>query len=810
MNKRNSTLRIVLLTASVALLPLLATACNSAPAEPQLPSQDITPGITATVTTEPMAVPTTAPVPEATTVPTATSIPDTTSVPTATPVPKSTQAPTVTPTPDTTQAPTATPTPVPTATPTPVPVKELPTPLFSKEGGFYQTAFSLTLSCEEDCEIYYTLDGSDPKTSKAAVLYQSAISVYDNTSEPNRHSAVKDITLGDYNPPTDPVDKGIIVRAVSKAKDGTFSEVITNSYFVGKTASYYTDMKVISLVTDSDYLFDPDEGAYVVGTDYYTWLNSDEYEYYETGDNRNPTNYNKDGRESEFPVNIQVFENGKAQYSADVGARISGNWSRSEQQKSIRLYARSEYGSKKMKYTLFGDDLTDATGKVIKKFDKVTLRNGGNDARFLHFRDALIQDLASGLAVDVMASEPYILFIDGEFWGFYLLREKPDGNYIESHYGIPEENVTVIKNGSLESGSEDYVGEYWAFCDWAKTVDMTVDTNYEKFCETIDVQSFMDYMAVETYVCNADWANGGLNNWMVWRSHTIDPSLPKADGKWRFIFYDLDFAANLYGHAETSYQYDCLGSIQAPYSDFSYPEILRNVIKNESFRQAFYENYLRIIDTCFDSEIVNAKITEYASAYGDATCDTYYRFDSAWAAMGYFDGISKLKEFFRLRPTYAKKYLNAYSNTGESFPEESVEGNLLPTVDSWSYYGTAEFSATPADNAFQASVPNATANVWDIQSQAGKFTLEANEQYILTFEASCSKSISFDIGINRYDGSGYPACFWTSTSITPEIKEYTFLITAEAKTYDNWNLCFNFGGGSGVYTVKNAVLKKAE
>jgi len=536
-----------------------------------------------------------------------------------------------------------------------------PVPVFSQNGGFYDNSFLLTLSSDDDTKIYFTTDGTDPRTSRTARVYTQGIYIYDNTNEPNTYSMLKDISLNDYNPPDFQVEKGINVRAVVKTADGSFDPVVTNSYFIGKTASYYSDLRVISLVTDSDYLFDPDTGAYMVGSRYYEWKNSSEYIEYDPGDVQNVTNYNFDGRESEFPVTIQLFEDGKAVYSSDVGARISGNWSRSAFQKSIRLYARKEYGDGKMRYAFF-DGMTDTSGNLINKFDKVTLWNGGNDNHILHFRDAFIQDLAerAGAAVDIMHSEPYILFINGEFWGFYLLREKPEDYYIKSHYSIDDTQVTVIKNGGLESGTEEAYGDYWSLCDWVIHSDMAKEENYQKFCDQMDVNSFADYMAIETYVGNTDWAYGYLNNWMVWRSEIVDPSLEKADKKWRFILYDLDLSSGLYGSRDTAYTYDSLGHIDVPWNDFNYAAMLKSLIKNKTFRNTFFNRYTSIIDNCFAIDNVEALLEEYTTAYREATQTTDYRFGRSWAADSYDDEVENLLDFFRNRPKYAKKYLDVF------------------------------------------------------------------------------------------------------------------------------------------------------
>lgn len=686
---------------------------------------------------------------------------------------------------------------------------ELAGPVFSAEGGFYENAFTLTLSSDAGTTVLYTTDGTDPRTSGTALVYSSGISVYNNTDEPNVYSALTEISLGGYNPPQYNIDKGITVRAVTKTAEGEFSNVITNSYFVGKISKYYQNMKVISMVTDADYLFHEDTGAYMIGSKYYEWLESDEFVQYDAGDVNNVTNYNTSGRETEFPVSIQVIENGQAVYSTDVGARISGNWSRAHAQKSFRLYARKEYGDKQMDYTFF-DELTDSNGNLIDSFDKVTIRNGGNDYQELHFRDALIHDLAKDLACDIMAAEPCILFINGEFWGFYMIREKTDGDYIESHYGIPKEDVAVIKNSDIEEGTEEDLEEFRQFCLWASSADMTIEENYKKLCDTMDIQSFMDYMTVETYINNSDWANEVPNNWEAWHSKTVNPDIPKADGKWRFILYDTEFSTGLYGSESTQYNYDLLNNMSVGDSDFKYPDILRNLCNNEEFRQSFYDNYIHIMETCFDSDAVSKKIDAYAAAYGAVTKDTLMRFGLDWAAWSYDNEVEEFKRYFERRPKYAKRYLNTFCGVETEVSENIASANMLSDTDTWDYYGPADIYADPDQNAFYVNNPELCWNVWDIQSQVSDLYLEDGGLYRLTFEASCTETSDFALGFNRSDGVGWPTCWWHNMTLTPELTTYEFDFTVDGETNDDWRLCFNYGYGKGDFVIKNAVLTKPD
>lgn len=673
-------------------------------------------------------------------------------------------------------------------------------PLFSVNGGFYDSEFQLTLTDDNGNEIYYTTDGSDPRTSDTAKLYTDSIRIYNNTNDPNIYSAIQDITLAEYIPTSEKVEKGIVIRAASKSIGGKFSDVEHNSYFIGKNSSYFKDMKVISMATDSDYLFDNDNGAYMIGSEYYEWLRSPEFTEYDPADTRNPTNYNKEGRESEFPVSIQVIENGEAVYNADLGAKIAGNWTRAAAQKSFRLVTRSEYGDSSIKYPLF-DELTDINGKVIDRFDKVTLWNGGNDYQYLHFRDALIQEIAEDRNVETMGSEPCVLFIDGEFWGFYMLRERVDADYLEAHFGLDKDDVAVLKNGKLDDGLDSDLEEFKQFCIWAISANMANQLNYDKFCETVDVQSFIDYMAIETYINNSDWQSTGVNNWQTWRSKTVHSDIPEANGKWRFVLYDTDISCGLYNSEKNVANYDSLANNGPKSQYYNFSAILKNLIRNDEFRQQFYDSYIDIIDTTFGKTTLNDKITEYVNAYENATRDTLKRFSLGWAEKNYSKEVQLIREFFRSRPDYAKRYLEQYCDESKL----DIDNNLSIT-NFWTYYGEGEFSSDQADNSFTVKVNTAEEKSWSIQSQAKNILLESGKTYTLTFKASCTVPCELPLGFNHNLEGSYPVCWSDKAELTQQLQEFSYTFTIDDETYYDWQLYFNYASTAGTYKIVNPRL----
>ena len=696
-------------------------------------------------------------------------------------------------------------------------------PLFSKEAGFYEDAFELTLSSVQSETIYYTTDGSDPTSSKTAKLYSAPIKIYDNTNDANVLSARTDITIESYYPnerpgyqaPSYKVEKGMVIRAVCKNSSGNFGKVVTNGYYInknyiGNSYSKYSDMKVISVSTDTDNLFDKDNGIYVVGNDYkYT-----NWKY--ANDARHNTNYNW-GKTSalpteqiEKPCNIQVFENGKLAFSQDVGMRISGNYSRGFAQKSLKFYARKEYGKGKMEYE-FIDGLTDINGNPITSFDKITLHNGGSDYPWLHYRDEAVNKMISGMdSITPLSSEGCAVFIDGEFWGFYFIRERRGESFISEHYGIDKDDVLYINtpenNESVASDLKDII-------NFAYENDLSVDANYQKVCNKIDIDSLIDYISVETYVCNADWSGNSTPgeypfywNWDMWRTKTTDPSQDYYDGKWRYVIYDLDQSSGAWGNDDTvttSYKYDHLGNICSDKLWYNSCQLFNELLANDTFRNKFYNRYNEIIDTYFEPSRASQILSEYDSKWSFLIKETKRRFTNAGYYYDYHWNL--ITDFFKNRPSYAKQYLtNKVNRYGGVQGAETVVNRLMNTAN-WHFYTTQGAVASGSFPSVQdqkivctqigTSAHSVSANYEDLGLVQGK-------KYQLRFTASCSSG-NGKILVFIGDHVTYEQYILETIDVTSTPQTFTFC-TDTLPVIKNPNyLSFQYGIETGNYLVSD-------
>lgn len=570
---------------------------------------------------------------------------------------------------------------------------------FSEQGGIYFDEFSLSLSAPDGYEILYTLDGSNPLYSTTAMTYEAPIEIKDNRGQANIVSAVSpDLFCANYNnydkkngldcyikaPDTESVDKCMQVTAVA-VKDGAASEVVTNTYFIGTTASHIKGIKesceaaghelaVINITMNYYDLFDSKDGIYVKGNIFSgsskkEMMTNPKFDAETT--RKLPANYNQRGREWERNAHIDFFEADAAGMelvmSQNCGVRIQGNYSRSDLQKSFRLYAREEYGKKKFKYPIWGDEAVDINGKTLDSFKTFVLRAGGNCAFTSKYNDTFWQDLASEVDCDTKASRPCVVYLNGEYWGLYVLEEDYSDNYYEQHYDVDKDNVVIYKgdaetyatgykmdSGYLPEGVTDdnyYINELYEFFNTHK--DLKSKEDYDAFAEIVDVQSVMDYFAVEVWINNKwDWPG---KNWSMWKvtEESVKPSVTEtaeasndkktdkddgskssseyADGKWRFSLYDIEFGgvsgksdAKTNTVKEDNYKPNGLLDF-----DTKNPAVLcfAYLMTNDEFNKAYCDRLNELTNTCFDKQYAMGVLDSYEAEYGPLYNQFFERYE---------------------------------------------------------------------------------------------------------------------------------------------------------------------------------------
>ena len=530
-------------------------------------------------------------------------------------------------------------------------------PVFSASGGYFEQPFELTLTAgTANASIYYTLDGSEP--TLASTLYSAPLLIHSRVGEPNKFSAIPDVSPR-WIPPAGEVFKATVVRARVISADGQeISPTVTSTFIVDKEKRY--TLPVVSVVTDPINFFDSRYGIYVMG-DIYNNL-------YNPASSLNPwerpANYIETGQEWERPVHLEYFDgNGDLGFSLDANARINGAATRERAQKTLRLYTVCDPEcNNPIDYNIFPGLTNKITGAPIQEFKTILLRNSGNDWERTMFRDALLQRLVSHTSLDTQAYRPTIVFLNGEYWGIHNLRERFDEYYLESHYGIAPGEVTILAEDKLiitgEPGDEQ---DYLDMLNFAATHDMADPANYAYIQTQMDVENYIDYQLSEIYFDNANWPHVNIKFWQKKTGQPDDPNAPYGqDGRWRWMLYDTDFGFGFDGGPKNAENNSLLIAIHPDWHDWA-GLLFRSLLENPDFRAAFVTRFADQINTSFEPQRVINEIDQMQGVIAPEIEEHIRRWRGTEGTLEEWqNSVEVMREFATLRPENVQQHLIDY------------------------------------------------------------------------------------------------------------------------------------------------------
>jgi hypothetical protein len=526
-------------------------------------------------------------------------------------------------------------------------------PALSLPSGFYSEAQEVFASHERkgDVIIRYTLDGSEPGPDSPTL--PDPLVIGPRVGDSNFFSAIKTTAGSDFwRAPGYDVPKATVLRVRAfSLRDEMPSRTITRSYFVGPHLQDRYNLPVISLVTDSDHLFDPQTGIYVAGAGYDgNWQNS---------------NYWKRGRDWERPIHLEIFEaDGKLGLAQDAGVRIHGGWSRRWAFKSLRLYARSDYGQDTFAYRLFPD-------QPDENYRRFILRNSGNDYQLTLFRDAFMQRLIGHLRLDTQAYRPAVLFINGEYWGIQNLRERYDRHYLQRTYGVDPDNIDLLTNHrQVKEGTSTHYDELRRFIlqqPMASPASLA-------FIETqMDIDNFIDYQLAQIYLNNTDWPGNNIDFWRL-RTDQFLPDAPYGhDGRWRWMVFDTDYGFWQYTEPRDRPTHNTLafataaGGSNWPNPDWS-TFLLRSLLQNEGFRTRFINRFSDQLNTAFLPHRAVAMINEMAAVIEPEIANHVRRFGRPDSVQTWRNAVQRMRDFAHQRPDLQFEHLRSHFGLPGTYP----------------------------------------------------------------------------------------------------------------------------------------------
>lgn len=481
----------------------------------------------------------------------------------------------------------------------------------------YNQAMEVALLPESSGTMRYTLDGSTPDIMDP--VYSTPLKLPGNS----------------------------VIRARLWQEGFEPGPVATSSFLLNEGFNF----PVVSLSTDPEHFFDDSTGIYVQGTNGIPGFCVDI-----------PANWNQ---EWERPLSFEYFDlTGDRQFQYDGGTKIHGGCSRAEPMKSLAFFTRSKYGSSQIDYPFF-------SMKEVDSFKGLILRNWGNDLYYTMFRDAMMQGIvANRMNLDYQAYQAVQLFLNGEFWGTYNLREKVNEHWITSNYNISADEIDFIEGtDGVFTGSREGFDSLYSFLEQNSLV---TDENYQWVAEQMDLDSYIDYMITHMFFANQDWPG---NNLKYWRERT-------PGSKWRWILFDMDQAMSIYKFNPSLNMFTYTTSVDP---EITWPNpawstlIIRRLFENEAFRDEFIRTYLIHMNTTLRQE----RILQFIDTFHDMLYEHIPPMIERWErprSMDFWERrINKMREYASMRHGYVNRNMRNFFGLREAiyFQIEPSEGNCV-------------------------------------------------------------------------------------------------------------------------------------
>ncbi|MFT7587896.1 MAG: hypothetical protein ACI959_000101 [Limisphaerales bacterium] len=211
-----------------------------------------------------------------------------------------------------------------------------------------------------------------------------------------------------------------------------------------------------------------------------------------------------------------------------------GNDSWAYPQRGIDYVARDQYGyDYAVRHEIFPE-------KDRKKYQRLIIKAAANDnypfENGAHVRDYYTHALshAADMRMDERTGDWAVMYVNGQYWGLYDLREKVDDHdFTEYYYDQDASDIDYLKTwgGTWE--------EYGSRTDWDALFNyivvnnMAVDADYDYVKEQYNLGSLIDYTIFGSWTVCSDWLNWNTS-W--WRGRNPDGDKKK----WRYTLWDLD------------------------------------------------------------------------------------------------------------------------------------------------------------------------------------------------------------------------------------------------------------------------------
>jgi hypothetical protein len=209
-------------------------------------------------------------------------------------------------------------------------------------------------------------------------------------------------------------------------------------------------------------------------------------------------------------------------------------------------------------------------------------------------------------------------------------------------------------------------------------LEMSNQSDFETAMSYVCFDNLIDYYIIYYHFDNWDWPG---NNFITYKIDVINPDIPAADGKWRFITHDFDGA---FGNADrngmnmftTPGTGRAAGTGNTPTNQIGLfhdnqpywaVKIWRCLFENEVFRNTLAARYSTYTGTAFHPARANQLIDVLVAERRNDIGASFFRWnkhggDLDGSVTNWLNSVNHLRTFTRNRATHALNHIRQYYN----------------------------------------------------------------------------------------------------------------------------------------------------
>nr|WKN40171.1 CotH kinase family protein [Tunicatimonas sp. TK19036] len=357
--------------------------------------------------------------------------------------------------------------------------------------------------------------------------------------------------------------------------------------------------------------------------------------------------------ETSHTIHVELIDTTQAsRFSVSAEASVAGYSSKELPMKSLNL----RFDTSLPDSLIFGDTLATP-------LHSVRLRNAGNDFLLAYMRDVVVSKLSQTTEAIGLRYQPVVVFVNGEFWGVQYLREHISEENLRAKH--PELQRDQIQLGELNkdkvlviSNGFDY--KLGRLTDFMEQKDLHQPQHYDSLSRLIDIPSFIDYIAIQTFVSNSDWPQNNVKGVFL-------------DNKFYFLLYDTDFAFDYptYYQEEVGNYFhwpDRIHDLNAQTHDYfdsldhyipsHVGKIYRMLIEVPAFREQFINRYRELLEGPLSQNRIEHVVEDVHDQIAPLMPQHIARWGYPVSFGDWQNNVQQISQFCAIRRHYIYKQLN--------------------------------------------------------------------------------------------------------------------------------------------------------